>query len=125
MESESSNLDHSEVKIEQSYTGAPYLVAKKCFTAFNTFYVISGSVWVYGTWAKVHANTYIPCPKVNATLMNATAGCTPGTCNDMLLKFSFAMVTIDWTLYGLIIVLIGGMIVRACAKVKRQQYEKF
>lgn len=78
---------------------------------FSLAWLIAGSVWVYGTWSKVHADTYIPCPKVNAT-----AGCTQGTCNETLLTFSFAMVIIDWIFFGLYIVLIGGMIVRACAK---------
>lgn len=78
---------------------------------FSLAWLIAGSVWVYGTWSKVHADTYIPCPKVNAT-----AGCTQGTCNETLLTFSVAMVSIDWILSGLYGVPIGCMIAGACAK---------
>lgn len=78
---------------------------------FNLAWLIAGSVWVYGTWALIHSDTYVPCSKVNRT-----EGCTPGTCHNTLLTFSFAIVTIDWVFTGLWIVVIGCMILRACAK---------
>lgn len=78
---------------------------------FNLAWLIAGSVWVYGTWGKMKSDNYHPCPPVNAT-----ANCTPGTCNNTLLTFSFAIVTIDWVCTGLWIGLIGCSILRACRK---------
>ena len=81
------------------------------YTFINSQMVIPGSVWVYGTWGKVHADTYMPCPKVNAT-----EGCTPGTCNETLLTFSFAVVTVDWVFTALWIMFVGRLILLALAK---------
>ena len=81
---------------------------------------ISGSIWVYGTWAKVHADSYFPCPKVNAS-----AECTPGTCNDTLLTFSFAIVTVDWVFTAFWVLFVGRLILLACIKrlvVKARQH---
>ena len=72
-------------------------------------YFILGSVWVYGTWGKLKADSYIPCNGANFT-----EGCTQGTCNDTLLNFSFGMVTLDWIVTGLLISIVVYTIIRVC-----------
>jgi len=67
---------------------------------------------VYPTYATVNKDTYAPCSDVNGT--HVPPGCTEGTCNDTLIKFSVAMVTLDWICMGMWIVVIGCTIFRLC-----------
>ncbi|KAL3857652.1 hypothetical protein ACJMK2_012299 [Sinanodonta woodiana] len=61
---------------------------------FNIAWTIAGSVWVYPTWGKVVNKEYVPCP-ANAT--------NSMSCNETVLTFAFAMVTVDWIFLGFII----------------------
>ena len=59
MESESSNLDHSEVKIGLSYTGARYLVVKNVLrlsTHSMLFQVASGYMVIGLKYTPTHIN---------------------------------------------------------------------
>lgn len=77
---------------------------------FNLIWLICGSVWVYPNHAKVMADGFVACTS------NRTTNCTVGDCNISLLKFAFGMVTFDWILMGLWVVLLCCILCRACAK---------
>ena len=71
----------------------------------------SGSVWVYGTWSTLKSDTYIPCAPDNAT-----DGCTPGSCHEVLLTFAFVTCTTEWVLIGAAIVGISWKVYHICFK---------
>lgn len=72
------------------------------------FPIISGSVWIYKAWGTIHSDGYVHC--TDKILVN----CTKGTCNDTLLTFAFAMVTMDWIFTALWVSVLGCTLARAC-----------
>ncbi|KAK3598968.1 hypothetical protein CHS0354_024640 [Potamilus streckersoni] len=74
---------------------------------FSIAWTIAGSVWVYPTWGIVKTEGYVPCT-ANATNCKS--------CNDVVLTFAFAMVTIDWILLGFFIVYVACSI---CAQLSK------
>lgn len=68
--------------------------------SFNISFVLrffscfSGSIWVYPNYGKRFDDDFTPCTG------NVTTNCTED-CDENLMKFAFAMVTIDWIFVGL------------------------
>ncbi|KAK3592393.1 hypothetical protein CHS0354_026090 [Potamilus streckersoni] len=75
--------------------------------SFNISWTIAGSVWVYPTWDMVKKDSYIQC---------ATNATNCKSCNDVVLTFAFAMVTVDWILLGLVIIIVATSI---CATLRK------
>ncbi|KAL3880711.1 hypothetical protein ACJMK2_032931 [Sinanodonta woodiana] len=74
---------------------------------FNTSWTIAGSVWVYPTWDMIKNGKNIHC---------ATNSTSCKTCNDVVLTFAFAMVTVDWIIIGLVLFIIFCSV---CATVRK------
>ncbi|XP_060604325.1 uncharacterized protein LOC132757148 [Ruditapes philippinarum] len=73
---------------------------------FCLAWLICGSVWVYPTYSTVMAEDFRPC---TATI---TENCSYGTCDTVIIKFAFAMVTLDWIFLVLMIVLFIWVVIR-------------
>lgn len=72
------------------------------------FFYLTGSVWVYPNYGKRFADDFTPCTG------NVTTSCSKD-CNETLMKFSFAMVTIDWVFLAAGLVFILFMVCKACS----------
>ncbi|KAK3098529.1 hypothetical protein FSP39_020367 [Pinctada imbricata] len=77
----------------------------------------ASSIWIYPTYSKVMADSFNPCP--SGANVTTPAGCSPETCNETLIKFSFGMITLDWIFMGFWIVLICCIV---CRKIKSRRY---
>lgn len=71
---------------------------------FNIAWLICGSVWVYPNYGKLSEVDFVVCKE------NVTVLCVDKGCNETLLTFAFAVVTIDWIFMGLMVVLIAFLI---------------
>ncbi|XP_053404083.1 uncharacterized protein LOC123554414 [Mercenaria mercenaria] len=62
-----------------------------CITLLFSFaWLICGTVWVYPNYGIVMSKDFKLCKG------NETDGCSEGDCDKSLLRFAFAVVTIDW-----------------------------
>ncbi|XP_060584461.1 uncharacterized protein LOC132740554 [Ruditapes philippinarum] len=71
---------------------------------FSFIWLICGTAWVYPTYGVVMSKDFKVCK------LNETTGCSHGDCDKSLLRFAFAMVTIDWLLIAMWIGLIAWLI---------------
>ncbi|KAL3879024.1 hypothetical protein ACJMK2_031341 [Sinanodonta woodiana] len=94
---------------ENKNTAATLCVSIGLF--FNIGWTIAGSVWVYPTWNMIKKGSKLQCA-TNTT--NTTTICK--SCNDVVLNFAFAMVTVDWVVIGLVIIVITCWI---CATIRK------
>ncbi|KAL4240293.1 hypothetical protein ACF0H5_001086 [Mactra antiquata] len=73
---------------------------------FTVIWQICGTVWIYPNYGKLIKYDFTPCTG------NQTTDCTHGDCNQSLITFAVAMVTIDWIIVIVIVVGLGYLIYR-------------
>ncbi|KAH3755725.1 hypothetical protein DPMN_190425 [Dreissena polymorpha] len=88
-----------EMLEKMSYSCCRFFTLCLLFILTHTAWLICGSIWVFPNYGKMTSN-HVTCSH------EVISNCIHGACNMKFITFAFAMVTIDWICFALVMILL-------------------